>query len=197
MIQKMTLKDDVQCISEIIYQTDDFIFPFLFGKLPLGTKRLEKLLLQKYNSFSYQRVYLEFNSEIRGILIEHDTRDKNHDFIAFLHAFGMFGLLCLALRTLLLFPLTRRKVKNGRYIQCVCVKPTFRGIGIGSKLLMDAFYRAKNDSTKYIILDVDSKNTNARALYERFGFVEKQTRHAWFMRKKQVRMIKLPPYDIP
>ncbi|MDY0074479.1 MAG: GNAT family N-acetyltransferase [Acholeplasmataceae bacterium] len=194
MIERMTRTHPVMQVAQILYRTDDFIFPFLFGKQEMGVKRLSKLLVQDNNSFSYQHIHVAVDKEIVGVLLEHDTHTRNHDFKAFFKAFGFFGLLWLAIKTIILAPLTFRSSKEGRYIQCLCVHPSHRGQGIGSSLLDDAFHRADKEGITTIELDVSIDNKPAQKLYEKFHFISIKTRISWFHRKKQVRMIKHQPF---
>ena len=57
------------------------------------------------------------------------------------------------------------------YVTAVSVKPEARGRGVGSLLLDDAVARAREAGAMSITLDVDAKNSGARRLYERHGFV--------------------------
>ncbi len=57
------------------------------------------------------------------------------------------------------------------YITAVSVTPKARGRGVGAALLEDAVARAREASMTSIALDVDAKNSGARRLYEKHGFV--------------------------
>ncbi len=55
------------------------------------------------------------------------------------------------------------------YIQTICVDPTARGAGLGTKLIEFAEQRVFADSPN-VFLCVSTFNTRARALYERLGY---------------------------
>lgn len=57
------------------------------------------------------------------------------------------------------------------YITAVSVMPEARGRGVGAALLEDAVARARDARMTSIALDVDAKNSGARRLYEKHGFV--------------------------
>jgi ribosomal protein S18 acetylase RimI-like enzyme len=57
------------------------------------------------------------------------------------------------------------------YVTAVSVTPEARGRGVGAALLEDAVARARDAGMASIALDVDAKNSGARRLYERHGFV--------------------------
>jgi ribosomal protein S18 acetylase RimI-like enzyme len=57
------------------------------------------------------------------------------------------------------------------YVTAVSVKPEARGRGVGTALLEDAVARSRDAGMTSIALDVDAKNSGARRLYERHGFV--------------------------
>jgi ribosomal protein S18 acetylase RimI-like enzyme len=57
------------------------------------------------------------------------------------------------------------------YLPAMSVKPEARGKGVGATLLDDAVTRAGEAGATSITLDVDAKNSGARRLYEKHGFV--------------------------
>ena len=50
------------------------------------------------------------------------------------------------------------------------IDPDFTGKGLGKYLLYYALKHQINNGLKKVILDVDSRNTQACKLYEKFGF---------------------------
>ncbi|MEO4053707.1 GNAT family N-acetyltransferase [Solibacillus sp. CAU 1738] len=57
------------------------------------------------------------------------------------------------------------------YIDTICVAPTARGLGIGTKLLAYAEQIAREKGYTKLSLNVELEKEKARALYERVGFV--------------------------
>jgi len=57
--------------------------------------------------------------------------------------------------------------------------PRFRGRGIATQLIR---YVCENFDYKYCVLDVLSKNTNAKRLYEKLGFKQVKVKSDWLLR---------------
>lgn len=55
------------------------------------------------------------------------------------------------------------------YVQCLSVRESSRGHGVGTMLLDDARHRAIDAGMEWLTLDVGANNTAARRLYERSG----------------------------
>ena len=78
------------------------------------------------------------------------------------------------------------------YITAISVKPEARGQGVGTALISDAVARARAAGMTSVTLDVDAKNTGARRLYEREGFVVQATSPtAWLMGGVRVQRMRL------
>ena len=78
------------------------------------------------------------------------------------------------------------------YITAISVKPEARGQGVGTALISDAVARARAAGITSVTLDVDAKNTGARRLYEREGFVVQATSPtAWLMGGVRVQRMRL------
>lgn len=58
------------------------------------------------------------------------------------------------------------------YIAMLAIYPPQRGLGHGRALLNSAAERAAGQGCSRLVLDVDERNATARAVYERFGFVQ-------------------------
>ena len=77
------------------------------------------------------------------------------------------------------------------YVTAVSVTPEARGEGVGAALLDDAVARARDEGMTSIALDVDAKNSGARRLYERHGFVVTGTSSpAWLARGVRVQRMR-------
>ena len=187
---RQAVKSDAASIASLIYQTDDHLFPFLFGNKFKALIRLEKLVKREHNQFSFQNTWVEEDGRIRGILIDIDPHTRLSNARAFFHAFGTIGLIGLFFRQLLLFPALRLRMKHDRYIQNIVIDPDFRGKGLGSALLDDAIARALKDGIKILTLDVARNNPGAIKLYERVGFQAKLNKRVWFLFPILVRMEK-------
>lgn len=181
MIRKLIKTDNLMQVAQIIYQTDDFIFPFLFGKKEKAIPRLKQLVELEHNAFSYQHIIIDIETEIKGILIEQNRSDNIKEERDYKQVFSTLSLILLAIKQVFLFPIFHFKLKEGRYIQNLTVDEKSRGQGIGTRLLLDALMRAKEDGIKKLYLDVEIKNHKAIKLYEKHGFVIKKKKRIWYL----------------
>lgn len=55
-------------------------------------------------------------------------------------------------------------------IYSVCVRPEARGLGVGNRLLEQAFIRAEERAAVRLSLEVDARDKKTCSLYERHGF---------------------------
>jgi ribosomal-protein-alanine N-acetyltransferase len=62
----------------------------------------------------------------------------------------------------------------------IAVSPTARRTGAGSALMGDILQRAKNSGCLNMLLEVRSKNSGARALYEKYGFNQIDLRRGYY-----------------
>ncbi len=195
MIRKMQKNDDVLKTAELIYGTDVFIFPFLFGKKEKAIWKLSKLVSLENNGFSYNRILVDSDGDIiRGILIESDQKHNRLETRDFLKTFGFWSLVRLFFGQVLLFPILSHKQNGGRYIQNVSVDPRFRGLGIGTALVKAAIARAEAEKATHLVLDVSRKNEGALKLYKKLGFAIVKKRRIWglffvtYLMKKSLRV---------
>jgi ribosomal protein S18 acetylase RimI-like enzyme len=174
MVRKLLLNDDLDKVSKLIYKTDDFIFPFIFGKQEKAIPILKKLILLENNDFSHNYIYCMENDGIQGILIgydpkEIDTKKENRDF---LKSFSIGSLVRLVKKGSIIEPVLDKRDIPGLYIQNICVDEDYRGMGIGSSLIEYFFQYAQNNNYSSVFLDVGIKNESAKRLYEKKGFKE-------------------------
>lgn len=95
---------------------------------------------------------------------------------------GAFAGLCLT------FPsFSTWRGEPGIYVQDLYVDETFRGQGLGEKLLQAAARRGKARGAGYLRLSVDVTNPKAQAFYERLGIAHSSD--------EQIRMIKGEAFD--
>ncbi len=165
----MALATDLDAVAGLIYDTDAYLFPFLFGSRGHALPILKQLVALDANSFShrYVEVYDEAG-EIQGILIayNHSEIDKGAEQEDFKSALSFFDQILFAAKYYILRPFMDKSDVTGLYIQNVCVAAQHRGKGIGSLLIRNFCERQKTD----VWLDVEMGNKAALALYERLGF---------------------------
>lgn len=90
---------------------------------------------------------------------------------------GCFAGMCLTFASFSTF-----RGEPGIYVQDLYVEETFRGMGIGERLLQAAAARGLEKGARYLRLSVDINNTQAQGFYERLGIIHS--------RDEQIHMIK-------
>ena len=171
MIRPITLRDDLTHIASLIYATDPFLFPYIFGKSPLGEPRIEALIALEANSFSYRMIRGYFDSEgvCQGVYIAYNKKNKSND-RDFSAVFKGLRGLWLALKLLPIAHLLNPPITNTYYLQNISVNESSRGQGIGRALLADFYDQAKKKGHASVSLDVSLDNPGALRLYVSEGF---------------------------
>lgn len=81
------------------------------------------------------------------------------------------------------------------HITNIAVAPAYRRQGIGAALLTDTIEFAVCKGCRWIYLDVRPSNEAARALYERFGFVEIFRRRKYYIRPQEDGLVMARPVE--
>jgi ribosomal protein S18 acetylase RimI-like enzyme len=160
---------DPQAVAGLIYDTDPYVFPLMFGPRARALPVLAKLFLLEANSFSHRYVTVaETDGAVAGILIGYEPRqiDKQAEEGDFRRVLSAFEQLLMVPKFWILQPFLDKSEINGRYIQNVCVAPPHRGKGMGSGLIRH-FCKLAQDA---VWLDVEMGNKANRAIYEHMGF---------------------------
>jgi ribosomal protein S18 acetylase RimI-like enzyme len=94
--------------------------------------------------------------------------------VGLLHAYPMEPSSAAAMEKIepVLRPFVRLKDVGSFYLSAVVVDSTFRGLGIGSRLLHEAHQRALRHGSPRLSVVVLERNEAAMSLYRRAGFVE-------------------------
>lgn len=172
MIRQLTESDDLNKVAELIYKTDDLLFPYLFGKQSKGIPKIIGLIKLDNNSFSYKNIICCVDDGVEGILIGYDPSDidKHLESEDYRKVFKSFDLIRLGLKMLPVKSIMDKKDIAGLYIQNICVDKCHRGKGIGSSLIDYYLEAAKRKNYQSVYLDVAFNNEKAKSLYERKGF---------------------------
>ncbi len=169
-------KHDLNKISELIYETELTTFKQLLGKNENeAVQNIKKLVKLGNNSFGYEHIHVvtDEGENILGILISFCGRETSlwWDFKNYFKVLKFYDFLKYAVKGTLINELLTASVgKNDYYLSNIAVDPQFRGQGIGTYILENAFKAADKKGCKRVLLDVTLHNEGARRLYERFGF---------------------------
>lgn len=169
MIRPINVATDLEAVAGLIYDTDAYLFPFLFGSRATALPVLRQLVALTDNSFSHRYIQVSAaGAAVQGILIgyDHRTIDKQKEAADFKRVLPVLDQLLLVPKFWILSPFMDKSDVTGRYIQNVCVVPAARGQGIGSQLIRHFCQSKPTD----VWLDVELQNKGALSLYERLGF---------------------------
>ncbi len=156
----------------LILFTGEKIFYSIFGKNVKDI--LKNLYSKKENQFSYEFTnFIEVQNKICGMLLSYSYDDKKKVELNT----GSLLLKIMKIDFLKIFPnllksffVLEKLDKGDYYISNIATYPSFRGMGLGTKLLTFSEDVAKNRKIKRLVLEVEKENENAIKVYEKFGF---------------------------
>lgn len=136
---------------------------------------MKNLFQQSRNLFGFEHSYfIEVNGRRAGMVLGYTREQKRREE---LHT----GLLLVkylkwSLVTGILYLLKAQNVvgkvaENEYYISNLAVYPEFRGLGLGTMLLLEIEREARGTSNNKIVLDVETNNKGAIKLYEKLGYI--------------------------
>ena len=171
IIRKVNSKDNIKKISELLYKTDEYIYPYWFGSLKNCIEQLTPLLLEDKFFFNINNLYVAYstnNNEIVGVTCivdksvdlsyNYEKLKKVNDNYKFTIENYIEGLI--------------KEVKESEfaYISNVCVDEKYRGRHIGNMMISRIIDIYKEKLFKEIVLDVIAANPGAIKLYQNLGF---------------------------
>lgn len=170
-IRKANNRDNLVQIAELIYNTDEYIYPYWFVNIEKCKEELPQLLLEDKFFFNINNLYLaidKLSGKIAGVtcIVDKSTnldydyselRNKNERYKFTIDNY-ITGLI------------SEVKEANFAYISNVCVSSNYRGKGIGKKMIAQIIEIYKNKYFKEIALDVLAENPGAIRLYQNLGF---------------------------
>lgn len=169
--RKATPQDKLEEIASLIYNTDEFIYPYWFESLDKCKKELPALMLEEKFFFNINNFYIATDKntkKIVGITCIVDKKTKlDYDYTA-LKSINERYRFTIDNYIIVLID----EVKNAEfaYISNLCVDENYRGQHIGNKMLSYIIEVYKNKYFKEIVLDVLAKNPGAIKLYRNLGF---------------------------
>lgn len=169
--RKATSEDNLEEIAELIYNTDEYIYPYWFGNVENCKRELSSLMVDDKFFFNVNNLFVavdKSNNKIIGVtcVVDKNTdlsydyselrnKNKRYEFTIDNYIKGLIDEV------------------NGvdfAYISNVCVNAEYRGKQIGKQMLMHVIDVYRKKYFKEIILDVLAHNTGAIKLYQNLGF---------------------------
>lgn len=175
VIRKANKKDDLERISELIYNVDPYIYPYWFESLENCKKVLPKLILEDNFIFNIETIYIAINSDNNEIVGLSSIVDKysisNYDYEKLSNNKENIKY---TIKNYIKPMIEDIKIKNIATITNMCVKQEYRNMHIGYKLLNTVIEEYidnnSNNDVEYIEFDVLAHNKSAIKLYKNLGF---------------------------
>jgi len=170
-IRKAAREDNLKEIAELIYYTDDYIYPYWFESLEKCQQELPTLLTEENFFFNINNLYLaidELNNKIAGVICILDNSvdfDYNYDKLRNYNERYRFTV-----DNYIMGLIKEVKESDFAYISNVCVHKEYRGRHIGNMLVSHVIDIYTKKCFDEIVLDVLAKNPGAIKLYENLGF---------------------------
>jgi ribosomal protein S18 acetylase RimI-like enzyme len=162
--------------ADLIFSAGPGLFSYVFATKPEGAKDiLREAFSAPGHAFSYEYTHvLEVDDAPAGLLLGYPghTKRKAEEHIQGLMA-HIIPLSRVPRILVNLADLSRIKqdVENDSfYILSVCMMPEFQGQGLGSALLRDTEFLARQLECTSLCLDVTYSNPRAKALFSRMGY---------------------------
>lgn len=167
---KLKSDDNYDDVAELIYKTDAYLYPDLFGSLENAKKIIPYLLNDHLSTMYRDYIYVaKDNGKIIGIvsILPHSVEwDFNRIRLAYMEAGLTMGESVYAVSEY--FQEAFCKIGNGSNACNICVSEEYRNKGVGSFILERVIHLAGKST---IELSVLSHNEAAVKLYKKFGFV--------------------------
>ena len=171
VVRRPTKNDDLRKISELLYKTDPYIYPYWFGSLDNCLNELTPLLIEDKFFFNINNLYVAIdksNSEVVGVVcITDKSVDLEYDYSKLVSKNERYKF---TVENYVFALIKEVKESNFAYISNVCVDEKYRGQHIGNYMLSNIIDIYKAKFFKEIVLDVLEDNPSAIALYKRLGF---------------------------
>ena len=169
VIRKAKKDDNLEKISELIYNTDPYIYPYWFKSLNNCVKELSPLLLEDKFFFNINNLYVAtYNDSIIGVVCIIDKNaNLNYDYSKLIEKNENYKF---TIENYIYGLIDEVKESNFAYISNVCVDEKYRGQHIGNYMLNKIIEIYKDKLYDEIVLDVLAQNPSAIKLYQNLGF---------------------------
>lgn len=169
--RKATLNDDLAKISELLYYTDDYIYPYWFETVDNCREKLPALLVQDKFFFYVDHLYLALlGSDVIGLINIVDKKtDLSYDYNELKKVNERYEF---TIDNYIMGLIDEVRDSEFAYISNICVDPNYRDLHVGTFLLDNLIKEYKTKRYDEIALDVLAENPRAIHLYEKMGFAK-------------------------
>lgn len=169
--RKVNKDDNLEEIAELLYLTDQYIYPYWFGSLDNCKKELTPLLLEDKFFFNINNLFIMkdvSNNKIIGVVCVVDKNvDLSFDYSKLEKVNDRYSF---TVKTYIKALIEEVKNADFAYISNVCVHPGYRGKHIGSIMVKQVIEVYRRKCFKEMALDVLANNPGAIKLYRNLGF---------------------------
>ena len=179
---RMPSDNESQACAELIYISGPSLFRYMTNLPQEEVCEFLRYFFDKpSNPFSQDNIEIEeCNGEIRGLLlcyaakdIKELSRNMQKSFKELYKKLG-FNKVFKMVRRMLINRFNPKLEKDEYFVSTLAVYESYRGQGIGKKLLEHAEVTAKLKGFNKLSISVEISNTRAREIYIKFGFKEKK-----------------------
>ena len=171
LIRRGTLHDSDDFASLILISSPT-LFPAVFGAE--AGNILKALFRHRHNPFSFQHcLFIEVGGKNAGMMLSYDWQTANRERLktGLLLLKYMKTQVLIRLSTLLETHTVLSKIGDGEYyVSNLAIYPEHRGLGLGTRLLVEAEDEAKKFGAGRVVLEVETDNRDAIRLYEKIGY---------------------------
>lgn len=144
------------------YQFSEYSMILDRDKMPITTEKAVQLVrATQTNHVHIQTILAEsfsFSDETANEMIRQTLSDSRHSLYIVRAGSSSIGTVTVS------------EHPEELYIRAFAVRPSYQGKGYGRKILIQLIETLKNQSTKAIMIEVETSNKNALHLYESCGF---------------------------
>lgn len=171
IIRKATIDDNLEEIAELIYETDEHIYPYMFNKNIEECKTVLPPLMKKEGFiFHYDNIYIAIEKETNKIVgivcIVDPKKEYSYDYTELINHSDSYKFI---IENYILELIAETKELQIPYFSNVSVHPNYRSKGIGKLIMKYSVNKCKKNYME-ILLDVLADNPAAIKAYENCGF---------------------------
>lgn len=179
---RMPSDNESQACAELIYKSGPSLFRYMTNLPQEEVCEFLRYFFDKpSNPFSQDNIKIEeCDGEIRGLLlcyaakdIKELSRNMQKSFKELYKKLG-FSKVFKMVRRMLINRFNPKLKKDEYLVSTLAVYESYRGQGIGKKLLEHAEVTAKLRGFNKLTISVESDNIRAREIYNKFGFIKKK-----------------------
>ena len=166
------LPEDSEHFERLMLLSAPRLLPAVFGAN--ASRVLKSLFRHKRNLYSFEHSrFIEVNGKGAGMIISYDWIAQKRERLRTGLLLFKYMKLRLITRLRILFKVNSVLGKvglNEYYVSNIAVYPEYRGLGLGTELLMRGEDEAKRAGAERIVLDVEANNQDAIRLYSKIGY---------------------------